>query len=228
MMRRRSKEAKKQRSKDKNFLFFCFFVSLLLCFSASNPVFSIDKVKSDKSKKEKVEKVELKKINEAEFKPVLIGALLQEPEKYIGKKIRFRGKFSSFTTLALDYEPALRKPKDYISLCIFRPDSKIPLSELKLAYPVKEAKENITIRELEEGDLIEIFGKGFSSALDEPWVDILAIKKIESAAKPKESPAKELVNKDKEQKKESQTNKHKNNKHKNKKQKNKLEGEINN
>jgi len=101
------------------------------------------------------------------------------------KKIKFRGKFSSFTTLALDYKEAMRDSKDYISICIFRPDSSIPLSELKLAYPVKEAKENTTLMELEENDLIEIYGKVFSAALDEPWVDILAVKLIESA-KPKE------------------------------------------
>ncbi len=138
-----------------------------------------DDTSEDKKKEKKIE------INESEFKSAQIGALLEHPENFIDKKIKFRGKFSSFTTLALDYEPALRKSKDYISICIFRPDSKIPLSELKLAYPVKEAKENLVIRELEEGDLIEIYAQVFSAALDEPWADILQIKKIESADKSK-------------------------------------------
>lgn len=143
--------------------------------------------KSDYKTKTTVEEAETKQkkepINESDFEPVLIGALLDKPDTYVGKKIKFRGKFSSFTTLALDYEPALRKAKDYISLCIFRTDSMIPLSELKLAYPVKEAKENQVIRELEEGDFLEINGEVFSAALDEPWVDILSIKKLESASK---------------------------------------------
>ena len=129
--------------------------------------------KGDKKEEKKI------KIIESEFKPVLLGALLENPQDFIGKKIKFRGKFSSFTTLALDYEPALRKSKDYISLCIFRPDSKIPLSELKLAYPVKKAKEDLVIRELDEGDLVEIYAEVFSAALDEPWADILSIKMLE-------------------------------------------------
>jgi hypothetical protein len=122
--------------------------------------------------------------------------LLNKPSDFLDKKIKFRGKFSSFTTLALDYKPAMRSSKDYISLCLFRPDSNIPLSELKLAYSVKEAKEDPVIKELEEGDLIEIYGNVFSTALDEPWVDILGIKKIQSA-KPKESDTTETTKENK-------------------------------
>lgn len=138
-----------------------------------------------KEKKESTEKKEKKKEPppEKEYEPVLIGALLENPAGFLSKKIKFRGRFSSFTTLALDYGPALRKSKDYISLCIFRQDSNIPLSELKLAYPVKEAKEDPVIPELEEGDLLEIYGQVFSAALDEPWVDIIYLKKISSAKK---------------------------------------------
>ena len=143
------------------------------------------KNKSVKSETKEGEKKEEKKkkepINESEFEPLLVGALLENPTNYLNKKVKFRGRFSSFTTLALDYEPALRKSKDYISICIFRADSKIPLSELKLAYPVADAKEDEVIRDLEESDLLEIYGKVFSDALDEPWVDIISIKKLESA-----------------------------------------------
>ena len=172
-------------------LFLCFFASLLL-LSFCMPVLA--------AKKNKVAKEEIVKkepINESNFQPILIGTLLEKPQDYLGKKIKFRGKFSSFTTLALDYKPAMRASKDYISICIFRTDSKIPLSELKLAYPVKEAKENQIIRELEEGDLLEIYGQVFSTALDEPWVDILQIKMIESA--PKKSEDKEIKGAEKSQ-----------------------------
>lgn len=141
--------------------------------------------KKDEKKKEPV------KINESEFEPVLIGKLLENPHDFLNKKLKFRGKFSSFTTLALDYEGALRKAKDYISICIFRPDSKIPLSELKLAYPLNEAKENEVIKELEEGDLLEIYGTVFSTALDEPWIDILSLKILQSAPKKEEKLAEE-------------------------------------
>ena len=178
-------------------IFFSFMLHalcLMLLFTQL-PVSSFDLiVKTKKTVKDKTSKEEAKAglksastekkipVNESDFQPILIGVLLENPQDYIDKKIKFRGKFSSFTTLALDYKPAMRSSKDYISICIFRTDSKIPLSELKLAYPVKEAKEDLVIREMEEGDLLEIYGKVFSSALDEPWVDILQIKKIESSS----------------------------------------------
>lgn len=140
-----------------------------------------EKVKNEEEKED--EKIKEEPVNESDFKPILLGVLLENPQDFLNKKIKFRGKFSSFTTLALDYEGAMRKSKDYISLCIFRTDSKIPLSELKLAYPLKKAKDNEVIRDLEEGDLLEINGEVFSTALDEPWVDIVTIKKLESAKK---------------------------------------------
>ncbi len=177
-------KAKKQGSKEVKKVFSFLLISLLLCFMFFSPqdVQAKTKKPADSNKKEETE-VKKEPINESDFHPVLIGALLENPQSYIGKKIKLRGKFSSFTTLALDYKPAMRSSKDYISICIFRTDSKIPLSELKLAYPVKEAKENLVIRELEEGDLLEIYGEVFSAALDEPWVDISLIKEIESAQK---------------------------------------------
>ena len=137
-------------------------------------------VKGD-NKEETPKKTE--KIDESQFKPVLLGVLLEKPENFIREKIRFRGKFSSFTTLALDYEPALRKSKDYLSICIFRSDSKIPLSELKLAYPMKDAMDNQLIKDLEEGDLLEINGEVFSAALGEPWVDIVSFKILDKTHK---------------------------------------------
>ena len=187
-------------------------IIFILCFSVS--VLSVNCLELSKiAKKEKEEKKEEKEkkkkkkklIIESEFEPILIGALLEKPETFQEKKIKFRGKFSSFTTLALDYKPALRESKNFISICLFRPDSKIPLAELKLAYPVEEAKEDEVIQELEEDDLIEIYGKVFSSALDEPWVDIVSIKMLEKA--PSKGPEKkvakdEKVEKDKSKKKE--------------------------
>ena len=167
----------------------CICLSTCLCLEPVSAQISKKTKQKLENKKEDTKdekKKEPVKINENEFQPVLIGSLLESPTDHLNKKIKFRGKFSSFTTLALDYEPALRKSKEYISLCIFRPDSKIPLSELKLAYPLGEAKENQTIRDLEEGDLLEIYGQVFSTALDEPWVDILSLKRLESASPKKD------------------------------------------
>ena len=190
-------------------------IVLLIC--TSQPTHSIhytsiakkDSKKEKEKDKDKEKKKKKKPINKAEFQPVLVGTLLTNPSEFLNKKIKFRGKFSSFTTLALDYKPALRESKKFISLCIFRTDSHVPLSELKLAYPVEEAKDNQVIRELEEGDIIEIYGKVFSAALDEPWVDILHITKIASGEKKKAE--------DKDKKSENKKDKEKNEK-KNKKE----------
>lgn len=164
-------------------LFLCFLFLVSSQFSAISKIKNKKESVSSKEEEKKEDKKKKEPIKEADYTPVLLGALLESPGKYIDKKVKFRGRFSSFTTLALDYDKALRKSKDYISICLFRTDSKIPLSELKLAYPVKEAKEDEVIRDLEEGDLLDIYGKVFSAALDEPWVDIISMKKIESASK---------------------------------------------
>lgn len=174
------------------FVIISFFSSLL---SSHSKEISISKKETANKKQEEKPEEKKKKIEiiESEFQPILLGSLLENPKNYLDKKIKIRGKFSSFTTLALDYEPAMRKSKDYISISIFRPDTMIPLSELKLAYPLDEAKENQVIRDLDEGDLLEIYGQVFSTALDEPWVDILSIKSLE---KPKEKIAEVKAKKD--------------------------------
>lgn len=179
--------------KNLSYIILCLFVCLYFgnsvhSLKAENSSLILVKKTKDKkedAKSEKGKEAEVKKepINESDFEPVLLGILLENPKDFVSKKIKFRGIFSSFTTLALDYEPALRKSKDYISLSIFRTDSMIPLSELKLAYPLKEAKDDEVIRDLEEGDLLEINGQVFSAALDEPWVDIVTVKKLEGAKK---------------------------------------------
>ena len=203
MMTTRDREAKKQISYENICeLTSLLLTSLLLASFSTQYVFAKSKKSAD-GKKEEATEAKKEPINESDFQPVLIGSLLEKPQDYIGKKIKFRGKFSSFTTLALDYKPAMRASKDYISICIFRADSKIPLSELKLAYPVKEAKENQVIRELEEGDLIEIYGEVFSAALDEPWADILQIKIIESAPKKEDKEVKGAKGTEKSQNKPS-------------------------
>lgn len=174
---------------------FIFILSVGLPLYGQSNAFVAEKEKDEKQKdddtkdsdeeKDKEKKVKIE-IDESEFSPVTLGELLAKPGKFINKKVVFQGEFSSFTTLALDYEPALRDSKDYISITIFRPETQIPLSELKLAYPVEEAKDNEIIKDLEKGDTIEIYAKGFSAALDEPWLDILLLKRIASASPKKD------------------------------------------
>jgi len=110
--------------------------------------------------------------------PTELVDLVAEPNKFLGKKIVFEGEFYSFSTLALDYEPAMRSSKDFIGLVLARPDqTEIPLVELKIAAALKTFKEkNIN---LEHGNKLAIRAKVFAVALGEPWVDVEEISLIE-------------------------------------------------
>ena len=104
--------------------------------------------------------------------------LVSEPSKFLGKKIVIEGEFYSFSTLALDYEPAMRSSKDFIGLVLARPDqSEIPLVELKIAAALKSFKaKNIN---LEHGNKLAIKGKVYAMALGEPWLDVEEISLLE-------------------------------------------------
>jgi hypothetical protein len=99
--------------------------------------------------------------------------LVRQPGTYLNKNVRFKATFNSFASLGLDYKPALRDSKDYVSMLVLRPDVaptfKIPMSELKLFYPRKKSD---AVVHLDAGDTIEITGTLFSQALGEPWVDV--------------------------------------------------------
>lgn len=102
-------------------------------------------------------------------------SLVARPEEWIGKEVCFKGTFSSFSVLALDYPPALRERKKYVSLTLFRPNTKIPLGELKLAMKIEDAQKHELLPKVAEGDFVKIKGKVFSAALGEPWIDISQI-----------------------------------------------------
>ena len=105
----------------------------------------------------------------------------------MGKNIKFKADFFAFSNLALNYKPAMRPQKKYISLLVYRPKSKVPFSELKLAMKIPKEKDpkNKMLTSLQDGDTVEITGNVFSTALDEPWVDVLQLKKLKSAKKDK-------------------------------------------
>lgn len=110
--------------------------------------------------------------------------LVKTPVQYMEKTVQFEGTFNRFADIGLDYEPAMRDSRDYVSLLVLRPDvthHTIPLSELKLFYP-REKSDDVT--ELETGDKVRIHGKVFSAALDEPWVDVTQIEIIEKTKTP--------------------------------------------
>lgn len=106
--------------------------------------------------------------------------LVNKPKEFVGKNVKFTANFYAFSNLALDYKPAYRSSKTHLSLLVLKPGSHIPLSELKLAMMIPKEKDPETelLAKLKDGDQVEIIGKEFSAALDDPWVEIFKLKKI--------------------------------------------------
>jgi len=118
----------------------------------------------------------------ADFTAVDPMALMRDPAKYLNQKITFEGTFNRFSDIGLDYKRAFRDSRDYVSFLILRPDvteHTIPMSELKLFFPRKKSDE---VLELDTGDKISIRGTVFSTALNEPWVDVDQIKIVQKTA----------------------------------------------
>ncbi len=110
--------------------------------------------------------------------------IVARPNFYLNKNVKIKAKFDKFSTLGLDYNPAMRSSQDYISFLIQRPDvtdHNIPLSELKIFLKRTEAEKYI---ELNSGDIVEFSGKVFSNALGDAWMD--ADKFTVISSKPKE------------------------------------------
>lgn len=110
--------------------------------------------------------------NEAEYTNVNSLEVVNNPDKYLNQKIKFKATFDKFSTLGLDYKPAFRDSQKYISFLVKRPDvtdHTIPMSEMKIFITRDEAEKFI---ELDSGDIIEIYGKVFSNALTDTWVDV--------------------------------------------------------
>lgn len=98
--------------------------------------------------------------------------MIARPSFYLNKNVKIRAKFDKFSTLGLDYTPAMRSSEDYISFLIQRPDvpdHNIPLSEMKIFLKRSEAEKHI---DLNSGDEIEFSGKVFSKALGDIWMDV--------------------------------------------------------
>jgi hypothetical protein len=128
--------------------------------------------------------------------------LVENPGEYMDRYIVMEGIFDKYTTLGLDYEPAMRSSKDYISFLIRRPDVKrakyvIPLSELKLIIARKVAEKYTN---LESGDTVKIYGQVFAKALNDPWVEVDHLKadKKDITAQPVTEDDKDAANMDEE------------------------------
>ncbi len=102
------------------------------------------------------------------------------PQAYLNQNIEMQAIFDKFSTLGLDYSPALKKSEDYIGILIRRDDITdhvMPLSEMKLFLKRTTAEKFI---DLESGDKIKIQGKVFSAAMSDPWIEITELTVISS------------------------------------------------
>jgi len=140
---------------------------------------------SDKAKEVK-DKETLKKEFDASLAtatPVESLAVVQDPAKYLNKKVTFTATFNRFADIALDYKKAFRDSRDYVTFFVLRPDvtdHTIPMAEMKLFFPRKKSSE---VMDLDSGDKIQIIGTEFSTALDEPWIDVEHIRVLEKTEK---------------------------------------------
>ncbi len=113
--------------------------------------------------------------------------VVANPTKFLKKNIKISGKFDKYSTLGLDYAPALRSSEEYITFLIQRPDVKthnIPLSELKIFLKKDIAEKNI---DLDAGDEVEFTGRVFSTALGDAWMDVDDFKVLTSKKDTKKS-----------------------------------------
>ena len=74
--------------------------------------------------------------------------VVNSPSTYLNKSIILNAKFDKFSTLGLDYKPAMKSSEDYISFLIKRDDTgfNIPLSEMKLFLKRDVAEKFIDLR----------------------------------------------------------------------------------
>lgn len=150
------------------------FVALALLISAGNITFAAAPQHQYKPKSpvivlnEKVEYITLQTPT----------AIVLNPYNYLNKYVQFPAKFNKFSTLGLDYPPAMRASQTHIGMLIERDDVGsdsiiIPLSEMKLFLKRTDAEK---LTDLEARDRIFIKGKVFSTALGDPWIDIIEVK----------------------------------------------------
>ena len=102
-----------------------FVVLLLLAFFAtlSTPVIAND-----------LHNVSLQEVHVAPETVVNPLVVVNNPSIYLNKTIKMNARFDKFSTLGLDYPPAMRDNTEYIGFLMLRDDAsfEIPLSEMKL------------------------------------------------------------------------------------------------
>ncbi len=118
-------------------------------------------------------------------KPINTTALniVANPQKYLNKTVKIQATFDKFSTLGLDYSKAMRPSTKYIGILIQRDDvidHNIPLSEMKIFLKKELAEKHI---DLDTGDKIELTARVFSTALNDPWLDVESLTVIKKMKK---------------------------------------------
>ena len=109
--------------------------------------------------------------------------IVNNPQRFLNKRVKIQATFDKFSTLGLDYSKAMRESSKYIGILIQRDDvldHNIPLSEMKLFMKKEMAEKHI---DLDTGDKIGVIAKVFSTALNDPWVDIESLTVIKKVKK---------------------------------------------
>lgn len=152
--------------------FFLFVIALISIASISRQAYALDSTKTEN----------LSLICDGAY--TKIKDLLVSPKAYKGKRVKLMGDFYSYSSLPLDYPPAMREAKNYIGIVLARPDMKqVPLVELKLAFKLETFKNIEDQLNLEQGDTIKISGRVYEVALGEPWVDVASIEVVKRVKK---------------------------------------------
>lgn len=124
---------------------------------------------------------------QVQYQDVNALSVVSNPNRYLRRNIRIKGKFDKFATLGLDYAPAMRSSEKYITFLIQRPDitnHNIPLSELKIFLKKEVAEKHI---DLDAGDEVEFTGRIFSTALGDAWMDVDDFKVVNKINKDKQT-----------------------------------------
>jgi len=132
-------------------------------------VFSVNSVFAEPTVIELDKAAVTKSVEALQVQPSLV---VKNSSYYVNKTIKFNARFDKFSTLGLDYPPALRKAEDYITFLVYRDDTSfdIPLPEMKLFIKREEAQKFI---DLKAKDKIQVTGNVFSNALGDAWVDVV-------------------------------------------------------
>jgi len=116
-------------------------------------------------------------------------SVVTNPAKYLNKHVKIIATFDKFSTLGLDYKPALRSSDKYITFLIKRDDvinHTVPLSEMKNFLPREIAEKHI---DLTSGDKIEYTGLVFSNALGDVWISVDSFTVLSQQVKSKDKDA---------------------------------------